>query len=471
MIACLCAKHTDCCSYKRENPRVKLPRILAASVFAITCACLLVLGERIGECLLPQQTNKSQLSSSTPKKISFAIREDYEKGDDLRAIAEDLALCKELGIGEMFVNIGWDDYEPRPDRFDFAWLHDFVDLAAEHGIKLRPYICYKPWWEGDGRWNSPPSDFQQWRDFCTTLGAEMKRHPNILSFEIWLEENAEMWWRGSGEQYKTLLEHASEALRAANPHWQIALGGFTHPDRWFLAECTEGDFERHYDVVPLHCYNETWADEPLEEYFNPTYTGPFLLILDSQGGGEPLWMSECGYSTLGRTEEEQANYIARAVPYFLADPASDNRFVLFTYYELKDLPEGSQMIGDEHNYHFGLCRADRTKKLSFHAYDMLTDLLDGRTVTPADCEATVEATEGCLGELHHHLLRRSDGVQVLFVYDKENTAVCSVTLTVPGKKCTKWNLDGTAEVWGDFDGTVVSNIALAPGQVWIFEIK
>jgi len=405
------------------------------------------------------------------KQITLAIRDDYDKGHDLDEIAKDFALVRELGIDELFVNIGWDDYEPEKDVYDFDWLHQFVELAAEHGIKLRPYICYKPWWEGDGRWNSPPSDFQQWRDFCARLGEEMKRHPNILSFEIWLEENAEMWWTGDAPQYVALLQHASETLRAANPRWQIALGGFTHPDRWFLAECTESDIEILYDIVPLHCYNETWADAALEEYFNRGYTGPFLTMLDEEGGGQPLWMSECGYSTMERTEEDQANYIARAVAYFLADPASDDRFSLFTYYEIKDLPEGEAMIGDEHNYHFGLCRSDRTKKLAFHTYQMLVKLLNGRTVAAADSRVVVEATEGEFGDEYHHLLVRADGSQVLFVYDKQAAATAKATLALPGRTCTKWNLDGSSQTWADFDGNTISNIDLTPGHVCIFEIE
>jgi hypothetical protein len=222
-----------------------VPAVLAVLLAVLVCGCE------------QEESGPGGIRRPEPKQLTLAIRDDYDKGDDLEEIAKDFAPIEELGVDELFVNIGWDDYEPEQDRFDFEWLHKFVELGAEHGLKLRPYICYKPWWEGDGRWNSPPSDMQQWRDFCVRLGEEMKRHENILSFEVWLEENAEMWWTGDAQQYITLLQHASESLRAANPRWQIALGGFTHPDQWFFAECTEGDLDQIYAVVPLHCYNET----------------------------------------------------------------------------------------------------------------------------------------------------------------------------------------------------------------------
>jgi len=413
----------------------------------------------------------SPAAAAAPKQITLAIRDDWDKGHDLGEIAGDFALINELGVNVLFVNIGWDDYEPEKDHFDFDWLHQFVELAARHGIKLRPYICYKPWWEGDGRWNSPPSDYQQWRDFCARLGEEMKRHPNVLSYEIWLEENSRMWWGGTADQYRELLKSAATALRRADPDCLIALGGLTCPDDEYLRACSEGASEQHFDVVPLHCYNETWASEPLEEYLAPQYSDSFFSVLDEEGGGRPLWLSECGYSTMIRSEEDQANYIARAVSYFLSDPLARNRFALFTYYELRDLAEGSQMIGDEHNYHFGLCRSDGSKKLAFRTYRLLVSLLDGRSVRAADGRVRITATSGSLGAEHHHLLQRADGAQILFVYDKENAATVQATLSDPGAACTSWRLDGTSEPWADFDGANISGIALDPGQVRIFEIR
>jgi hypothetical protein len=209
----------------------------------------------------------------------------------------------------------------------------------------------------------------------------------------------------------------------------------------------------------------------LGEYFNSSYTGPFLRLLDEEGGRKPLWMSECGYSTMDRSEEDQANYIARAVPYFFADPASDDRFSLFTYYELKDLPVGSAMIGDEHNYHFGLCRSDRSKKLAFYTYRMLVALLQGRVVRAAAAQVATAATEGEFGELHHHLLQREDGTQILFIYDRENAATAEAALMAAGSTCTQGELDGRSRPWPHFNGTTISNIVLTPGQVRIYEIR
>src|SRR5690349_20460606 len=82
------------------------------------------------------------------KNVSFALLDDYDKGDDLADVAKDFALMKELGIHTMRTSFGWDDYEPERGQYDFDWLKRFVALAAKNGIKLRPYIGYTPKWAG-----------------------------------------------------------------------------------------------------------------------------------------------------------------------------------------------------------------------------------------------------------------------------------------------------------------------------------
>ena len=69
--------------------------------------------------------------------ISFAILEDYDKGDPLSDVARDFALFKDLCVTVWRGSFGWDDYEPEPGKFDFAWLREFAALADSTGISLR----------------------------------------------------------------------------------------------------------------------------------------------------------------------------------------------------------------------------------------------------------------------------------------------------------------------------------------------
>lgn len=408
------------------------------------------------------------------KSVSFAVLEDYDKGQDLKEVAKDFQLMKELGIDVLRCSLGWDDYEPVRGQYDFKWLKHFVRLAAQHGIKLRPYIGYTPRWaastgSADGMdWNNPPADYRDWYRFVYQLAYALRDYPNVLSYEIYNEQNARLWWDGSIEQYKETLRHAALAIRTADPDAQILLGGFVLPDVDWLRSITESGHARYYDITPFHAYPETWTptEVVIENYLDARYR-EFVHDNETLGEAEPIWINEMGFATTsGKSERDQANWWARAVSTFLADRHVEHIGV----YEIKDLPLGKETIGDEKNHYLGLTRADRNKKLAFHTVALLRDLLGSTRITPADGDLTVSIAGGEAGELHSRLFKRSDGKQVLFIYDKTNNPVVRVSVQSPGKTVVRYDLDGTSTKHAAFDGRTIDNIRLTAGDVAIFVI-
>ena len=142
-------------------------------------------------------------------------------------------------------------------------------------------------------------------------------------------------------------------------------------------------------------------------------------------------------------------------------------------YEIRNLDPNSPVIGDENNYYFGLVYFDRTKKMSFYTYDMLTDLFDDQTITFDNSKVSVQATSGRFGKEYHYLFQNSDGSQVFVIYDKKNSCTASATLTDAESTCTWMKLDGTTQNWTNFDGTTISNISLSPaaGDVYVFKLQ
>lgn len=131
------------------------------------------------------------------------------------------------------------------------------------------------------------------------------------------------------------------------------------------------------------------------------------------------------------------------------------------------------MIGDEKNYYLGLTRwPDRSKKPGFYTYDMITDLFDKQTITPADSELTVTVVNGRKSnKFYQHLFKRSDGSQILFVYDRLNSVTVNIGLATSGSTAYIYNIfDNTASVYTNFNGNTVMNLALSPGQVAVFKI-
>jgi hypothetical protein len=174
------------------------------------------------------------------------------------------------------------------------------------------------------------------------------------------------------------------------PAAAVLLGGMVWPDPdWAERSCEEGTA---VDVVAFHAHPETWPDTlAVEDYLGVDYRERFLGVVDSACGGRPVWINEMGFATTrARTERDQANWWARAVATFAAEPRVEHLGV----HEIRDLAPTSAMIGEAENYHLGLTRVDRTRKLAFHSVDLLTDPLETDSLTVLDARLDVRVVEG-----------------------------------------------------------------------------
>ncbi|MBA3912863.1 MAG: beta-galactosidase [Acidobacteriales bacterium] len=425
----------------------------------------------------PAATKSSGLPLSAghevAKPVSYELLQDYNKGESLKTVASDFALMKSLGIDTWRGSFGWDDYEPQPGVYDFGWLHAFAELADSYGIKLRPYIAYTAPWAADGGtdqyyWNDPPKNIEEWYKFLNVLAREMSVHPNIVSYEIYNEVNDSTWWDGTVKQYNYVLQHGAEAIRRGNPRAQVILSGFVFPDYdWLSAICDDYGNGSAFDVAPFHAYPETWEDSTVETYLDAQYYDYYVPELSRHCGGQPIWVNELGFATTeGKTEQQQSYWWARAFGTFLADSKIQDLGI----YQIRDVPPGQGVIGSDANYHLGITTVHRKPKLAYFTIGMLVKLLPPGVLTTADNELTVNVTSGQEGEPYFHLFRRQDGHQILFAYDKMGSPTVSIHLATAGTTANFYALDGTKKPYLNFDGTTLSNVQLAPGEISIIEV-
>jgi hypothetical protein len=416
----------------------------------------------------------ARAAGSFTKAISFAILEDYDKGDDLGEIARDFAAFRELGATVWRGSFGWDDYEPARGRFDFNWLKRFVALADSAGITLRPYLGYTPAWAGrrgtdDQAWNDPPGRLEDWSRFVTALATALADEPAIRSYEIYNEENVALWWDGTAEEYAAVLRRGAEAVRRADPDAGVLLGGLVWPDpEWLEATCVAG--QGPFDVLPFHAYPETWTPPSVtvENYLGPAYDEHFLAVADQRCGKKPIWINETGFATTpGKSDRQQADWWARAFATFLSAPRVEHLGI----YEIRDQQKDTPVIGDAPNYHLGLLREDRSPKLAFKTVKLLLRLFDADSITVADKELAARVIRGSAGKLYHHLFIRPDGKQLIFVWDRGSGPTLDLQLSRPGSVATAYQLDGRGAAWRDFDGRVIRGVKLVAGEVRVFEVE
>jgi hypothetical protein len=406
------------------------------------------------------------------KPVSFAILEDYDIGDDLDQVRADFELFERLEIRTWRGSFGWDDYERERGRVDFSWLRRFAALVAEHRIQLRPYLGYTPEWAAQKReadlelWNNPPSRIEDWERFASATAAALASYDNVLSYEIYNEENVRQWWDGTAAEYGTLLASGSRAIRRRDPNAAVLFGGLVFPDvEWIERVCGVREVPQSFSVLPVHAYPETWtpAGVTVENYLGGLEA--FVGAADRACGRKAIWVNETGFATVpGRTELEQASWWVRAVATFLATPRVEHIGV----YEIKDLPADRPAIGDAPNYHLGLTRADRTPKLAFQTVDLLTDLLDVGRLAVEDERVRASVDVGTAGELHAHLFERPDGARVLFVWDRLSSPVVRIDVPAAGS-VVEYGMEGTPLATGDT--ALLQRVQLRAGVPRMFELR
>jgi hypothetical protein len=412
---------------------------------------------------------------SRSKPVSFAMLEDYDKGEDLAGIEADFRLLQTLEIDTWRGSLGWDDYEPERGEYDFDWLHRFAELAARHRITLRPYLGFTPEWAArpagrdEEAWNNPPARIADWEAFVSALATALRRHPNVASYEIYNEQNGAQWWDGTAEEYAAVLTSGARAIRARHSGAQVIFGGLVFPDAdWVETVCGVAG-RGLFQVLPVHAYPETrtppdvTVDVTVENYLEGLDS--FAEAADDHCGPARIWINETGFATVpGRTELDQAIWWVRAVATFLAHPRVEHIGV----YEVKDLAPDRPALGDAPDYHLGLTRVDRTKKLAFDTMDLLTDLLDTGTLSVDDDRMRVTVVTGAAGALHHHLFTRPDGDKVLIVWDMRGAPTLSIE--VPGISASvEYGIDGRPLAW-DAEAAVLTRVSLQPGLPRIFKL-
>jgi hypothetical protein len=195
----------------------------------------------------------------------------------------DFALMRSSGVKSVRLPVYWSAIQPenrfvsRPD-FD-AFDHE-VRLAAEHGIRVFPFLLHTPDWVApDPRTLPVATPWQRWawsaflRDVAERYGVDgtfWEDNPGvpyfpIRSWEIWNEENIVTFTQPiSPRSYAKLLRLSGRVLHGIDPGSQVIVGGLfgrplqvppNLPSGAFLSRLYRSrSVKRYFDGVALHPY-------------------------------------------------------------------------------------------------------------------------------------------------------------------------------------------------------------------------
>jgi hypothetical protein len=254
----------------------------------------------------------------------------------------------------------------------------------------------------------------------------------------------------------------------------VLLGGMVYPDvEWLRAICAApaDDPRPVFDVIPFHAYPDTWTppDVTLERYLGRSFADGFVKSADALCRPKPIWINETGFATVpGRSEREQAACWMRAIATFAAEP----RIEEIGIYEIKDLQPDRAAIGDTPNYHLGITRVDRARKMAFQTIAMLVRLIGTSPFTIGDAAASITAAgTDAVADVERHLLVLGDGSQLLVMWTRAAAAVVDVRLPRHAPRGSEYGLDGSAMREFRVNDDALAAVQLQPGEPRAFHLR
>lgn len=440
--------------------------------------------------------------------MPLGLCEDWPEETTTRDIyIADFELLKRSGIKYLRISFGWDAIEYEKDKYDWLFWDDFVKTGVEeYGITMLPYVCYTPAWNSTEPidsalyWNIPPVDMEEWGEFMFDLTTRYKKW--IKTWELWNEPDIWIYWRTQDVgQFAEFHKIGADAVRKADPEAKIVLGGIAYRPEWVQSLFEDHGLSPYVDIVNCHNYFETWHKNPVEEITN--YVNDVYNVVAKYGDNQPIWMAEVGYSTFRQgsmvSDSYTAYYEYEHTPEYqavdlvkrVALVRSTGQIDAMAWYEIKDLPQGDEVIGDIYNNkHLGIAWADHSPKPANHALIFVDELLSDPVKSIGE---NVVSNAGENTDSRYVAFERENGDVLLFAwlqvvqYDKrtdDKTGMVkdiraeSVSFTIPSA------LSGTAKLYNELgegaeftsleksdNQTVVKDVTLEGGKIAVIEIK
>lgn len=287
--------------------------------------------------------------------------------------ATDYRQMAAAGAGRIRFDIPWVTVQTNDAPFDWSAIDPVVADARGAGLKILAILHTVPAWANDGTGDySPPPRLELFEWYCYQTA--LRYLPlGVTEFELGNEVNLpHPGWVIDADYYVNhLLQPGASGVRRASAELGIAatiLMGALAPasDQAspinFLRGVLGGDAGKLFDVVSYHPYTVYPLTDP-----NMVQVPVDLHSIS----GKPVWATEYGAPTAGEwsvTEQRQAELVTEAYETW-------QRFTFagpLYWYSHRDLG-----TGPDREEHFGLLRADGSRKPAFSRFKSTTGAFRG----------------------------------------------------------------------------------------------
>ncbi|WP_194896501.1 cellulase family glycosylhydrolase [Catenulispora pinisilvae] len=231
----------------------------------------------------------------------------FDTPDQLNTALDD---AKRLGMDYIRVDFGWEDYQSFANYPpDFSKFDNVVAGANARGLKVLATIDFPPPWARRASCKDtaacPPADNAVFANFVKQAVARYSAR-GVHYWEVWNEPNITAWAPlPDPADYTKLLVTVSAAIRAADPHAFILMGGLAadHPSPGapfiapydFITAVAKAGGLKAVDGIGYHPYPD--GDPATSSTFLAISQSPKSIITALNQAGAPnmpIWITETG---------------------------------------------------------------------------------------------------------------------------------------------------------------------------------
>jgi hypothetical protein len=336
---------------------------------------------------------------------------------DGRTLTEtDMALVNDIGATWFRRTFRWSGIEHNRGEWNFSEYDGYVALGNRFNKKHMAILAYDVSWLPHSKPDHiSKEDLPLYLEYVRQTVQHYRGKVDV--WEIWNEPNLSRFWKGSREDFFTLVKETAKVIRESDPKATIAACGFFRVPSGLIKKMFAQGVFTNIDLISFHPYavNAT-ASVRLYDRLEK-----LVRELGFQG---QIIASEAGYPTRGLypTVVSEKKYPARIIK-ILSGLAAHGAHRIFWYELFDEYNVGQEKSKMNSEDFFGLVYPDYSYKKGAYAYALCAKHLAGTTYMPN----YLKKTHGIVSMYFQKL----SGKNVLILW-KEGGGSASVRLLMPG---------------------------------------
>jgi hypothetical protein len=336
---------------------------------------------------------------------------------------EDFDLLNEFNAAWIRSNIKWADLEPEQGTWEFERWDYLLEKAEAAGKKVVFILGFDNGWLFKDNKEHRKLTGAELPYFLDYVEQVVSRYRTRVVYEIWNEPNIE-FWKGTNEEFYTLVSSTIQKIRATEPKATILAGSTYRVSKRFTRGLLKSGAMDDADGFSLHPYALT-SKSSIKQYHK------LRKLLNEFDFYKPVWITQVGYFT-GPTPLFTTNRYAENIVKTLSGfsvRAEEIKNVI--WYELMDeVNEQEENKPFKPTGYMGLIYPDKTLKPGAEAFMLTANNLAGAAYNPRLPLRDKKIISKKITSLYY---KKDDGTCILLLWN-DSKKPFPVRLTMTGAK-------------------------------------